>query len=643
MENNTSVECALIKMYQKCSQPNNSLQIWNAMVAGDRAKLINQHTMIPLLTACAEIGPTALVNGQQVHDLIRNNTKLVDNVAVVTSLINMYSRCGKPLCALELWNQVRNSSGFSDSRVLHICTLGACAALGERGLETGKSIHDIIGSVGADIILNNALLRMYTNCGDPASAISVWNDIRKQNNYNDRTLNYVLIACTSTDAEMLSVGQQVHADIMKSTYASNISLQASLMIMYLVHRLYKKALEVSRIFMENKNTPASGTIVTILKTCSSLKEPVALDIGDPVYSKFKTIDAFSVAEKLSITTAAISMYASCGNVDATLMLIRNVMQDLDDATTIDSILLLVCFASLGIVGSSQALDLGTQLHHKLDKTLDYARDVSLFNAIMSMYNKCEEPHEVLAMWSKVNSQPNLEVQTFLYVLHSHNCIFAFLHIFRVVLSACADLTDAESKEIGKRVHEKLKNKKLSSTKLDNALINMYTKHGDSTSALDVYNSMKDRGVEPSIVTYLLIINLCASIGMKGLVLGTQAYNLARSTNNHTDDELNKLQSSAATMFLKCGNLERVLDLWSELPNSIPPGTVLKACAQLKSPRALEIGEQLYSGLSDESLKDDIQLMSALVTMYANCGQAERAQSIWKKMVSFFSDHIDILM
>lgn len=89
-----------------------------------------------------------------------------------------------------------------------------------------------------------------------------------------------------------------------------------------------------------------------------------------------------------------------------------------------------------------------------------------------------------------------------------------------------------------------------------------------------------------------------------------------------------------TVYVQHGHGDRALQVFSAMvsegfrPNEFTVCSVLKACAEEK---ALRFGKQLHGAVVKKLCKEDIHVGSALVTMYARCGQVFDAQAVFDKM------------
>ncbi|XVF82345.1 hypothetical protein PTKIN_Ptkin16aG0039200 [Pterospermum kingtungense] len=101
----------------------------------------------------------------------------VRNLVNWNSLISGYAQNGFCEETLEMFRKMR-SEGFEPDEVTITSVLSACAQIGE--LDVGKEIHSLIKGKGMRInqFVLNALLDMYSKCGDLATAKLIFEGMR---------------------------------------------------------------------------------------------------------------------------------------------------------------------------------------------------------------------------------------------------------------------------------------------------------------------------------------------------------------------------------------------------------------------------------------------------------------------------------
>ncbi|KAJ7285387.1 hypothetical protein O6H91_05G047000 [Diphasiastrum complanatum] len=194
----------------------------------------------------------------------------------------------------------------------------------------------------------------------------------------------------------------------------------------------------------------------------------------------------------------------------------------------------------------------------------------------------------------------------------------------------------------------------------NAMIAGYAQHGLGKEALDLYEQMKQEGVQPSNITYVVLLKACASIA--ALEQGKQLHADILKSGMESDEIIG---SALVDMYAKCGHVEDARQVFNNMnerdvvswtamiagyaqdglgmeaftlyeqmkqegvqPNIVTYVVLLKACA---SAAALEQGKQLHLDIIKSGFESDAIIGSTLVDMYAKCGRTEDARRVFNNM------------
>uniref|UniRef100_A0A803MB85 Pentatricopeptide repeat-containing protein n=1 Tax=Chenopodium quinoa TaxID=63459 RepID=A0A803MB85_CHEQI len=235
-DKNMYVNTSLVSMYSKCgsiydahkvfdNMPEKDLRSWNAIIsgyldAGKFSEVLNLFRrflgnglkpdgfpLARILCACAELG--ALELGEGIHRYVNLNG-LGKDMALNTSLINMYAKCGCVDKARGIFDQMLKrdvvawttmiqgyvANGFAKEAidmffemerenvkpdcnvvvaVVHACTTLGAMNLGERAINSLKWEE-----VVANLPLGTAVIDMYAKCGNSNSAWKVFKEMKER-------------------------------------------------------------------------------------------------------------------------------------------------------------------------------------------------------------------------------------------------------------------------------------------------------------------------------------------------------------------------------------------------------------------------------------------------------------------------------
>ncbi|KAH9544538.1 hypothetical protein CY35_13G126800 [Sphagnum magellanicum] len=195
-----------------------------------------------------------------------------------------------------------------------------------------------------------------------------------------------------------------------------------------------------------------------------------------------------------------------------------------------------------------------------------------------------------------------------------------------------------------------------------AMILGYVRCGQGQKALELYKRMQQEGVQPNAVTFVVVLNACASVS--ALEEGRRAHQLIMQTGCEANVVVG---SSLVDMYAKCGSMEdawrvfckmpsqdvvtwtamilgyvrcgqgqKALELYKRMqqegvqPNAITFVVVLNACASVS---ALEEGRRTHERIIQSRCESDVFVRSSLIDMYAKCGSMEEASRVFNKLPS----------
>ncbi len=314
----TILETALMNMYSKCGSLTDARQVfdkmsqrdvvsWNAMIAGyaqhgegrEALKLFermqqegmkpNNVTFVNALNACANA--VALTQGKQIYAHIIS-TGVKPDISINNALVNMYSKCGSLIDARQIfdtmsqrdlasWNTIivgyaqhgedkeafglferMQQEGMKPDNGTFISILSACTSAAM--LVQGKQIHAQIinDKVQPDMILETALVNMYSKCGSLTDARQVFDKMSQrdvvswdaliagyvqngegrealklfermqQEGMKPDNVTFINALSACANAAALAQGKQIHSQIINSGVKCNTILETALVNMY---------------------------------------------------------------------------------------------------------------------------------------------------------------------------------------------------------------------------------------------------------------------------------------------------------------------------------------------------------------------------------------------------------------------------
>ncbi|CAL9149658.1 pentatricopeptide repeat-containing protein At1g08070, chloroplastic-like [Musa acuminata AAA Group] len=230
----------------------------HAIKMGLDANVFVRNNLMSLYAVCGEVRSIQkLFDGFPEKDLVS-----------WTTLISGYTKAGLAKKAVKVFEEMMSENLRADG-VTMVAVLSACAELGD--LELGRNLHRYIGAreIDMDVFVGNALVDMYSKCGDVDSAYQLFNEMPVRN----------VVSWNSIISGLVN------------------------------NKEFKQALELFRQMQRQGIEPDAFTLVGVLNSCASLG---ALDLGQWVHAYINRngIEADGITGN-----ALVDMYSKCGRID----------------------------------------------------------------------------------------------------------------------------------------------------------------------------------------------------------------------------------------------------------------------------------------------------------------------------------------
>ncbi|PKU60240.1 Pentatricopeptide repeat-containing protein [Dendrobium catenatum] len=613
---------AMISAYASAGCPSDAIALFVRMnVSGIRPKDV---TFASVLRSCSSL--LALTLARQVHGLILKFGFCV-NVILGTSLVDVYGKCQimdeahKQFDEIPdpnpvSWNViVRRYLDFGQAekalcmflRMIHVGVIplnftvsSALVACSDSSwLSVGCQIHGIVVKNGyetdyivensiMELYANNALLDMYTKCGNLKSA-DLWflqmGSRRDKVSWNSLLAGY---ARHGRSEEAFDIFIEMLKETAPNEFTFSLMLAASANIFMLEHGKQIHACLIRNGF--NIDVIIRGALVDMYCKCR------LLDYAVRVFEKESSRDVV-------LWNSAILGFAYNGRGAYSIELFEAMQRDgirPDNITFIGAL-----SACAGLVDSGS----GVQIHALISKS-PFAYDVYMGSALVDMYSKCRRAFEAHRVFDNMPEKNVVSWNSLITCYEQNGPVSESLDMFvrmmecdveydevtlASVVSACASLLCIRE---GMQIHaqaikfEKLRNDLI----LCNALVDMYAKCGKVSVARKIFDGMMN------IVAWNALI--------------------AGYTQNGENEE-------ALRLFL-------MLKRESVWPSHYTFGNVLNACANLAE---LQLGQQAHAHVMKHGFRfqngpePDIFVGNSLLDMYHKCGSIDESRKVFERMLN----------
>ncbi|CAI0549460.1 unnamed protein product [Linum tenue] len=451
-------------------------------------------------------------------------------------MLSSFAKYGESGSTLKAFNEMRNS-GIIPNAVTFACVLSVCSA--DAMIRFGSLIHGLAVTSGLqfDPHVANTLVSMYSKCrwlGDARKLFDrmlqtdlvKWNCMMAglvQHGFMEDASNlfkemisagvkpdgrtFATFLPSVTDSMSFSLGKEIHGYIIRHGISLDVFLKSALIDIYckcrnveMAYKIYSQsssidlvmstamisgyvlngkansALEVFRWLLQEKMSPNSLTMASVLPACASL---AALKLGKELHGKILK-DGLVLEGNVHLESAVMDMYAKCGR-----------------------------------------LDLAHQIFRRM-----HVKDAVCWNSIITSCTQNSKPAEAIELFRKMGKEEGLTynrvtISAALSACTDLSSLQYGKQIHTVLVKSAVDY-DVFAQSALIDMYAKCGNLKLARCTFDNmenknevswnSVIAAYANHGCLDETLTLFHGMLETGIHPDHVTFLAVISACAHAG-----------------------------------------------------------------------------------------------------------------------------------
>ncbi|KAJ7528357.1 hypothetical protein O6H91_15G000200 [Diphasiastrum complanatum] len=465
------------------------------------------HAYVCLLKGCSR--RKALAEGKQVHALIVQSV-LDSNIFLANTLVHMYSKCGSVLHAHKVFKNMPQHNVYSWTAII---SAYADSGEGEEAINLFQQMQET--GLAPDKVLFVVVLKACASLAGLEQGRKLHSDIIKRGFQSDVVVGSTLVnmyakcGCTEDARELfdnLSERDVVSWNAMIAGYAQN--------------GLGKEALALYEQMKQEGVQPDDVTLVLLLKACSSL---AALEQGKRLHSE---ILKRGFQSDVVVGSTLVNMYAKCGCTEGA----RELFDNMSERDLVSWTAMIAGYAQNGL--GKEALALYDQMKHEGVQP-DNVTLVLLLKACASLA-ALEQGKQLHSVIMKRGFQSDVVVGSTLVDMYA-KC-------------GCT--------EGARELFDNMSERDVVSW---NAMIAGYVQSGLGKEALALYEQMKQEGVQPDIVTLVLLLNACASLA--ALEQGKQLHSVIMKRGFQSDVVVG---STLVDMYAKCGCTEGARELFDNM-------------------------------------------------------------------------------
>lgn len=232
------------------------------------------------------------------------------------------------------------------------------------------------------------------------------------------------------------------------------------------------------------------------------------------------------------------------------------------------------------------------------------RDLVSWNSLINGYVKCGRGDEALRVYGGMEMERSVDADEVTMI---------------GVVMACAQLEDLE---LGCKFHRYIRDQGLNmGVRLANALLDMYVKCGDLEKAEELFERMEEK----TVVTWTTMVVGYAKLG---------CLDIARRLFDAMPEKDVVPWNAMLSAYVQAQHGKEALSLFHEMqamevkPDEVTMVSCLSACAQIG---ALDVGIWIHRYIEKHNLSMNVVLGTALVDMYAKCGNIAKALQVFREV------------
>ncbi|TXG55682.1 hypothetical protein EZV62_020938 [Acer yangbiense] len=402
------------------------------------------------------------------------------------------------------------------------------------------------------------------------------------------------------------------------THNQNVYLYTSLIDGFVFSRSYVDAIRLYCQMISESILPDNYVITSVLKACGSL---LALREGREVHGQVLKL---GLSSNRSIRLKLMEFYCKCGEFKDAIQ----VFDEMPDCDVVASTVVITCYFDHGLV--ERAIDLFNRVKTK---------DTVCWTAMIDGLVRNGEMSRALDVFREMqweNVRPNevtivcvLSACSQMGALELGRWVHSYVGKYRIELnhfvggalinmySRCGDIDEA------RRVFEVMKERNVITY---NSIIVGLALHGRSIEAIEIFREMLRRGLKPSSVTFVGVLNACSHGGL--LDLGFEIFH--SMAKDHGIEPHIEHYGCMVDLLGRVGRPEEAYNFITSMkmaPDHIMLGALLSAC---KIHGNLELGEKIAKTLLDCG-KADSGTYTLLSNVYALSGKWKEAAQMRAKM------------
>jgi pentatricopeptide repeat protein len=298
----------LLRMYINCGSLEDAMLLFRTMK--EQKQDVDKYTYSIILSGCADAG--AIDHGMYVYEQMSKTLNEQDIVSM-TCLLKLFVKAKRIDSAVELFKSMIHNGPKPNKHTVSIMLSGIAEA---KLITVGEYVHNYVTqSKVKDDVVNNALVKMYVECGSIRQALNVFRTMTKPNEY---TYSALFAGCA--DAGQVEAGTEVINHLQRSDTRMSDYIYTALIKMHCKLGSIDQAMIKFQEAIKD-NIYSENMFNVILTGCAEAKHG---DYGMQVYEQLK---ASGIVPNILVNNALVKMFVLCGYFTEGIDTVKNMTQN----------------------------------------------------------------------------------------------------------------------------------------------------------------------------------------------------------------------------------------------------------------------------------------------------------------------------
>ncbi|CAM6051402.1 unnamed protein product, partial [Sphagnum compactum] len=405
--------------------------------------------------------------------------------------------------------------------------------------------------------------------------------------------NYKEVLVGNLSQRALEEGKHVHKQIVQSGCESDVYIGSSLIDMYVKCGSLEDA---TKVFSSMATHDVASWTAIIAGHVKSGQEQKALKLWQQMQVERSVFNNMTTRNVISWTNM-IWGRVKCGHGQKALELSQQMQSEGVQPDHVTFVGLLSACASVG------AFEEGKKIHKQIIQN-GCESDVFVGSSLVDMYTKCGSLQDAQSVFDRMATRNS-----------GYDADILVANGLVEMYAKCGSMEEAQRIFNNMTTHDVV---------AWNAMILGHVKCGQGQKALKFWQQMQDEGVQPAPVTYMGVLNACASVA--SVKQGRHVHKLIMQSGHEADVSIS---NSLIDMYVKCGSIADAQQVFNSMATRdvVSWNAMISLVNMYAKCGSIEDAQRVFNNMASH----DVVSWTAMILAHVNCGQAWKALELSQQM------------